>query len=450
VSDELQPLFEFQEGVIWDRERRDQSASSTSSGARVDLAGTDSGWQRLSAAPRPSLGCSATSPSNLSACSTISADDLQSEERAAGCSVRIAQRRVWRNCVLCGGMFNRNDTLAAAENSVSVGKACATLSNVAMGVCDGCDENVRLRGQNTPWSMDALCRLSINLNGPSMVHGSNVDPFRAGGELPQFAAHTTHYAMGEFDSCDGCPRLAKAARRENAFTQKEYNKFRADCLRQRAAVGAESSPALNILYEFWAQFLVTNFNQRMYADFKKLAVEDYRAAARATTEEAVAQCYFGIECLLEFYCTSLETQLRPLLLADFHELALFTHSNGHLCGMHALLPFLQNRKDPMSLIILDELGKLAFQILSASDTAVTTQPDCKPNSMIDTTSRPGISHKRRWAEVTGGYLLSLDASECGHVPVEPMQARRCKSGAVTSGEFWRIRRPRHAPRNRIF
>jgi len=344
-------------------------------------------------------------------------------------------------------MFNRNDTLAAAENSVSVGKACATLSNVAMGVCDGCDENVRLRGQNTPWSMDALCRLSIN--GPSMVHGTNVVFCRAGGQLPQFAAHTTHYAMGEFDNGDGCPRREKAARRGDAFTQQKYNKFRADCLRQRAAVGAEGSPALNVLYEFWAQFLVTSFNQRMYAEFKKLAVEDYRAAARATTEEAVAQCYFGIECLLEFYCTSLETQLRPLLLADFHELALFTHSNGHLCGMHALLPFLQNRKDPMSLIILDELGKLAIQIRSASDTAVTTQPDCKPNSMIDT-SRPGSSHKRRWAEVTGGYLLSLDASECGHVPVEPMQARRCKSGAVTSGEFWRIRRPRHAPRNRIF
>jgi hypothetical protein len=294
--------------------------------------------------------------------------------------------------------------------------------------------------------MDALCRLSIN--GPSMIHGNNVDPCRAGGLLPQFAAHTTHYAMGDFDDSDGCPRREKAARRENAFTQQKYNKFRADCLRQRAAVGAEGSPALNVLYEFWAQFLVTSFNQRMYAEFKKLAVEDYRAAARATTEEAVAQCYFGIECLLEFYCTSLETQLRPLLLADFHELALFTHSNGHLCGMHALLPFLQNRKDPMSLIILDELGKLAIQILSASDIAVTTQSDCETISMIDT-SRPGISHKRRWAEVTGGYLVSLDASEFGHVPVEQVQARRLKSsksGAVTSAEFWRIRRPRHVLR----
>jgi hypothetical protein len=344
-------------------------------------------------------------------------------------------------------MFNRNDTLAAAENSVSVGKACAILSNVAMGVCDGCDENVRLRcPKSALWSMDALCRLSIN--GPSMVHGTNVVFCRVGGQLPQFAAHTTHYAMSEFDNGDGCPRREKAARRGDAFTQQKYNKFRTDCLRQRAAVGAEGSPALNVLYEYWAQFLVTSFNQRMYADFKKLAVEDYRAAARATTEEAVAQCYFGIECLLEFYRNSLETQLRPLLLADFHELALFTHSNGHLCGMHALLPFLQNRKDPMSVIILGELGKLAFQILSKSDTAVTTQTDCEPNAMI-VTNKPRISHKRRWAEVTGGYLVSLDASESSPVPVKQMQARRfksSKSGAVTSAEFWRIRRPRLPPR----
>ena len=99
VNDELQPLFEFQEGVIWDGERRDPSASSTSSGARVALQGAGSWQQRLNAAP--SLGCSATSPSNLSECSTISAEDLQSDERA-GCSVRIAQRRVWPNCVLCG------------------------------------------------------------------------------------------------------------------------------------------------------------------------------------------------------------------------------------------------------------------------------------------------------------------------------------------------------------
>jgi hypothetical protein len=35
-----------------------------------------------------------------------------------------------------------------------------------------------------------------------MVHGNSVDPCRAGGQLPQFAAHATHYAMGEFDNGD--------------------------------------------------------------------------------------------------------------------------------------------------------------------------------------------------------------------------------------------------------
>ena len=86
--------------------------------------------------------------------------------------------------VSCAGMSNLNDTLAAAENSVSVGKACATLSNVpvALGVCDGCDQNVRLRCRNTPWSMDAQSRtLSIvhqSVDGPWALCGPMKDRLR--------------------------------------------------------------------------------------------------------------------------------------------------------------------------------------------------------------------------------------------------------------------------------
>ena len=269
-------------------------------------------------------------------------------------------------------MFNRNETLDAADASVSVGQQNATLSNVAMGICDGCYESGRLP------------QLAVHSKDRTAMPALTIDPCENGA---------------------GGLRRAKAARRQtarrqNMFSQLQYNDFWANCLLERTTVGAENSSALRTLYEFWTRFLVTNFNQRMYAEFKKLAVEDYRVAARATTVDAVAQCYFGIECLLKFYCTSLETQLRPLLLADFHEIALFTHSNGHQCGVHALLAFLRNRKDRMSLAVLKGLGELATQTLSESDAEVSMQSDSETDSvmLLMETRRARISRKRGRAD----------------------------------------------------
>jgi hypothetical protein len=327
----------------------------------------------------PSLSCAVSSSSILSACSTLPTNDPDLTNRAA-CAVRIAQRRVWRNCVSCGTMFNRNDTLAAADMSVSVGKEYASLSNVAMGVCDGCHgQKVHRKG----------ARLA-NVNTNVLV------------ATPAIVIDSSNNSAGGL----GCA----TATRQTVFVQQKYNKFQADCLKERAAVGAENSPGIKTLYAFWKDFLLTNFNKRMYADFKKLAVEDYRAAARATTTDAVAQCYFGIECLLDFYSSSLEKRIRPLLLADFHELALFMHCNGHLCGLQALLEFLGNRKDPMSIALLDGLGELATHTLSAGG---TKSVHCHDEAMTNT-GRPGLSQKRGRA----------DSSERSPVPLEQRQTRR--------------------------
>ena len=325
----------------------------------------------------PSVGCTRSTSSILSACSTLPANDNASERIV--CTVRIAQRRVWRNCVACGDLFNRNDTLAAADTSVSVGKEYASLSSVAIGICDGCYGKVRRCGGRLP--QFAKINAKDNVTTPGVVDSSNN---RANGGRGCGGA-----VLGRAMAASRHPVLELLT--ASGFVQHKYDKIRADCLYQRAAVGAGNSPDLKMLYEFWTQFLQTTFNKRMYNDFKRLAIEDYRA-----------HCYFGIECLLDFFSTSLENKIRPLLLADFHELALFTHANGHLCGMQALLAFLRKRKDPLSVALLDGLGELATETLSAVG--------MKTDSMADW---PEISHKRHRAE------RSPDS-----VPLEPRRIRR--------------------------
>ena len=330
------------------------------------------GWPDTPSSSSSAIGRADSTSSIWSTCSTLTIEDLGSEEQTT-CTVRIAQRRLWRNCVNCGDMFNQNDTLAAADLSVSVGKEYASRSCVATGICDGCYIKLRRRDGQLPQlgsidmsvSLDMTASIDKNhISTPAAPFGSSCDVGGRG-----CAKATLQLVHDE---------LLNA----NSFVQQKYNKVRANCLTERAALGAGNSAELKLLYKFWAQFLVTNFNKRMYADFKRLAIEDYRA-----------HCYFGMECLFEFYSSSLEKKLRPVLLADFHELALAAHSDGHLCGLQQLFAFLRNRSDPMSLALLDGLGTKTVSAVG------TRSGDCQWGS-----------HKRLRAH--------------SPVPVEPRQIRR--------------------------
>jgi hypothetical protein len=275
-------------------------------------------------------------------------------------------------------MFNQNDTLAAADLSVSVGKEYASCSCVATGICDGCYIKLRRRDGQLPQSASIYMSASFDMSA-SIIDKNHISTPAAPCAQP----------LGS--SCDvggrGCAKATLQLVHDelpnvNSFVQHKYNKVRASCLTERAALGAGNSAELTSLYKFWAQFLVTNFNKRMYADFKRLAIEDFRA-----------DCYFGMECLFEFYSSSLAKKLRPLLLADFHELALAAHSDGHLCGLQQLFAFLRNRSDPMSLALLDGLGTKTVSAVG------TRSGDCQWGS-----------HKRLRAH--------------SPVPVEPRQIRR--------------------------